>query len=107
MSLTSTCTTLRKHGATNPNLWEPLQLQLPEERLPQLAAWLDTKSSVVHSLSLDLQLKDGDWPALEAALEPLTTLTSLQLTNDGGRFNESLMAPSFSGSHFRKLPLRR
>ncbi|GAB4813055.1 hypothetical protein N2152v2_000101 [Parachlorella kessleri] len=81
VALTSTCTTLRKHGAANPTLWNPLYLQLPEERLPQLEAWLDTKSSAVQSLFLDLQLTSGDWPALEAALEPLTALTSLQLSN--------------------------
>ena len=89
MALASTCTTLRKHGATNPYLWASLQLQLPDQRMPQLAAWLGSKRGAVHSLTLDIEISsttDGFWTALEPVLEPLTMLTSLQLSNNGGHY---------------------
>ncbi|GAB4822821.1 hypothetical protein N2152v2_009867 [Parachlorella kessleri] len=68
-----------------PHLWASLQLSVPDNRLPQLAAWLDKKGPTIRSLTFNFQLQKGDWPALAAALQPLTWLTCLRLTDDGDR----------------------
>ncbi|GAB4822818.1 hypothetical protein N2152v2_009864 [Parachlorella kessleri] len=54
---------------------------LPLEVLSVIVEPLET----VDSLAFDFQLQQGDWPALAAALQPLTRLTRLRLTDSSDR----------------------
>ncbi len=97
---------MRKQGARIPHLWASLQLAVPDNRLPQLAAWLDKKGPTIHSLDFDFQLQEGDWPALAAALQPLTRLTRLRLTDDRRRLwlcDRGGPPLNFRGLAFRSL----
>ncbi|GAB4817158.1 hypothetical protein N2152v2_004204 [Parachlorella kessleri] len=89
VALVSTCTVLHDLGASRPHLWASkrgsVQLRLPQERLPKLAAWLHSKSSTIQSLSLDLQQAQGELVEdVGAVLEPLTRLTALELVSREG-----------------------
>ena len=96
--------TLRKQGARIPHLWASLQLSVPDNRLPQLAAWLGSKSDTISNLAFKFQLRKGDWLTLSAALQLLTRLTCLQLTCDNGwECSPGIKAINFRGVALRAL----
>ena len=83
-------------------------LQLPEGRLPKLAAWLRRKSSMIQMLCLGLLQAQGGLSRVGPALQPLSRLTTLELVNleeDSSQGPVTLQAATLDA--LRQLPLRR